>query len=294
MSRAARPNLRKPTYGSITQGTIFSCAHATRYEGCEVFGLTITARCDVAQRKYPILNYLPIVKLTDWLSRDGLDILIETEKNELSGQIRKILRQAKISETLPLSVPLQEIAKVNFPLGEGNKTQKDTAKKFHEIIQENDEFSSLGGKDKDYQYGWFCKNRKPKIEDIVRRLSKHTVLGHYFFETLSHEGDHHDGFVCLLREVNTIPRQVAEKLGSGLDRASYEDLCGEGGPSIGSLVIPRDDLAMPVAEIASPTMEDVLQVFSNLFGRIGVADPDEDLISGIVKACLGHDLGSLR
>ena len=292
MSRAPRPNLRRPTYGSITQGTVFSCAHAARYEGCEVFGLTITARCDVAQRKYPVLNYLPVVRLTDWLRRDGLDILVETERNEQSGQLGKILRQANISESLPLSVPHQEIAKVHFPLNEGTKAKKSSAERFHSLIREIDEFDDLANKDESSQYGWFCENRKSKVVDIVRRLSKHAVLGHYFFETLSHEGNRSDGYVCLLREVNTIPRQIAEKLGSGLDGASYEDLCGGGGVSMVSLVIPRDDLAMPICEIASPTMEHVLQVFSNLFGRIGVADPDENLIGGIVEACLRQNSGN--
>lgn len=291
MSTIHRPNLRRPTYGSITQGTVFSCAHAARYEGCEVFGLAITARCDVAQQKYPVLNYLPVVSLADWLRRDGLDILAETEGNEQDGQLRKMLRQANVSETLPLSVPLERIAELNFPLDQGSKAEKAAATRFHSLVQEISEFDTLRDKGTDAQYNWFCQNRKPKVVEIVKRLSRHAVLGHYLFETLSYEGEFSQGYVCLLREVNTLPRTIAERLGAGLDRASYDSLCGGDRHSTMSLQIGNDDLAMPIAEIASPTMEHVLQVFSNLFGRIGIADPDEEVIGGIVDACVVESSG---
>lgn len=61
-----------------------------------------------------------------------------------------------------------------------------------------------------------------------------------------------------------------------------------------SLFIPDDDLAMPITEIASPTMEHVLQAFSNLFGRIGVADPDEGVIGSIVDLCLDDKSGAQK
>jgi len=291
LKKSLRPILRRPAYGFITQGTIFSCAQAARYMECEVFGLTITARCDMAQRKYPVLNYLPVVKLSDWLRKDGLDILTETEKSEQYGAMNKMLRQASISENLPRSVPLQKIADVHFPLNEGNKAKKATAEKFHGVIKEINAFESLVTKDDGTLYNWFRDHRQPKVVDIVKRLSKHAVLGHYFLETLSFDGKGADGFVCLLREVNTIPRLVAEKLGIGLDKASYEDLCRSSGLYTASLTISPHDLAMPISEIASPTMEHVLQVFSHLFGRIGVADPDEVLIGDIVEACLDQPLG---
>lgn len=96
----ARPNIRHPRYGYITQGTIFCCATAAYYTGCQVYGLTITARCDIAQNKYSILNYLPIVKLGDWFLRDGLDILSEQEIAYQYGKLKGMLRQANLDPIL--------------------------------------------------------------------------------------------------------------------------------------------------------------------------------------------------
>ena len=47
-----------------------------------------------------------------------------------------------------------------------------------------------------------------------------------------------------------------------------------------------DDLAMPVVEVGSPTIEHILQSFSNLFGRIGVADPVDEVVDTIVQDAL--------
>ncbi len=282
----ARPNLLPAKYGAITQGTVFSCAQASRYAACEVHGLTITARCDVAQQKYPVLNYLPLVKLKDWLHRDGLDILVEQEKNEQSGNLKTMLRQAGLSDALATAIPLEEIKKAHFSEDQSNKGHRKLSEKFAAYVTEVRDFHAIeSGGDSEALFSWFSRNRTKNIEEIVRRLSRHGVLGHYLLERIATEDLEGTGYVCLLREVVTLPRNVAERIGKGLDKPTYESLCdatltGQG------LQIGAEDLAMPVIEIGSPTIEHILQSFSNLFGRIGVADPIDKVIGKIIGDCL--------
>ncbi len=281
-----RPNLLPAIYGVITQGTVFSCAQAPRYAGCEVHGLTITARCDVAQQKYPVLNYLPLVKLKDWLRRDGLDILVEQEKSEQDGTLKAMLRQAGLSDALATAITLEEIEKTHFPADQGNKGKRKQSEKFAEYVAEVREFEGIEADgDLEALFSWFSRNRTKRIEEVVRRLSRHGVLGHYLLERIANEDSLGTGYVCLLREVVTLPRNVAEKIGKGLDKATYEGLCGASLMGQG-LIIGADDMAMPVIEIGSPTMEHILQSFSNLFGRIGVADPVEKVIGKIIDDCI--------
>lgn len=281
-----RPNLLPAIYGAITQGTVFSCARASRYAGCEVHGLTITARCDVAQQKYPVLNYLPLVKLKDWLRRDGLDILVEQEKSEQDGNLKAMLRQAGLSDALATAIALEEIEKTHFPADQGNKAQRKLSEKFAGYVAEVREFKNIESDgDSEALFLWFSNNRTKRIEEIVRRLSRHGVLGHYLLERIATEDSHDTGYVCLLREVVTLPRNVAERIGKGVDKATYEGLCGESMAGQG-LMIGADDLAMPVVEIGSPTIEHILQSFSNLFGRIGVADPVDKVIGKIIDDCI--------
>ena len=77
-----------PNPGPMTQGTIFSGAVAEDYNGCETFGLVITARCDVANDKAETYNYLPVVRLNDWIHRDGRLILGERLQKEAEAGLR--------------------------------------------------------------------------------------------------------------------------------------------------------------------------------------------------------------
>lgn len=281
----ARPHLHHPKYGKVTQGSVFCCAKAHRYSGCEVFGLTITARCDVAQSKYPVLNYLPVVCLKDWLLRDGLDILVEQEHNEQMGTLKSMLRQEEVSESILISVPLEKVAETHFPLEGVPAKQKKAGEKFRAHIELMNQFKAVVDEAKSENcFDWFAKCRDKKIKDLVQRLSRHNVLGHYLLERLYLDEHVASGYVCLLREVTTLERVVAQQIGKGLDRPTYEDLIAESGRS-GGLNISDGELAAPITEIGSPTIEHILQSFSNLFGRIGVADPSEQVINKLFELC---------
>ena len=277
-----RPQLYRPSYRQLTQGTIFCCARAARYDACYVHGLVITARCDVAQRKYPVLNYLPVVSLADWLRRDGLDILIDDELSEQNGTLKRLLRDASISPSLVSSIPLIKIAEVHFPIDRGNRNQINLGKRFRDHIALMEHFSSTQDtSSSDSLYLWFCEHRPGKVRALIQRLSRHSVLGHYFFETLSPDSSHSVGYVCLLREVATLPKPIAERLGRGVSESDCLQICSE--PSSVGLSFDKLDFAMPIVEVGSPTIEHLLQSFSTLFGRIGVPDPVDNDIATIIS-----------
>ena len=99
------PNSRKavvvyPEGGPPTQGTIFSCAVAENYVGCQTCGLIITARCDAANDKVRCYNYVPVVTLNDWVHRDGRVILAERLMAETLGGLRGTLTDAGLSASI--------------------------------------------------------------------------------------------------------------------------------------------------------------------------------------------------
>lgn len=281
----ARPNIKHPKYGRITQGTVFCCATAARYSGCVVWGLTITARCDLAQNKYPILNYLPIVKLGDWFLRDGLDILLEQELADQYGKLRKMLKQANLAPVLTESVSLERIAEVHFPQNAASKHQQKSATDFRVQVQIIREVETLTQNESaTFQFEWFQKNRQSKIKEIVKLLSRHAVPGYYLLERMDPDEPDSLGYVCLLREVKFLPKPIAEHIGRGLSYLRYqEEFQAE---KLLGLSFEHEDLAMPIAELSSPTIEHVLQMFAFLFTRIGVADPVEVVISDIIDRCI--------
>lgn len=130
------------------------------------------------------------------------------------------------------------------------------------------------------KFEWFRANRHCKVEEIVRRLSRHLVSGYYFIEKIDANEKEATGYVCLLREVATIPRVVAESIGRGLSFSQYlEEFQTERQLA---LSFEHEDLAMPIGEVSSPTIEHILQMFAFLFMRIGVDDPVEKAIDAII------------
>lgn len=218
-------------------------------------------------------------------------MLMELERRNLGGRLKGSLKQAHLSESLPLAVTLDQIAEKHFPLDEGNKAQKNASRKFQDLVAETLAFEDVAGYNADLAFAWFAENRAKEIENLVRRLSRHEVLGHYFLEKIAEGDDTAKGYVCLLREVVTLPRSIAERIGKGLDRNTYKDLC-VGDTVSNGLTIGQDDLSMPIIEIGSPTIEHILQSFAQLFGRIGVADPADEVIGGIVRHCISAEKGS--
>lgn len=92
--------IKEPLLGQLNQGSIFSNAKAQRYPKCKVAGVVLTARCDLEQDKYNVLNYAPVVTLTDWLRVDGYELIISRIAADLDTRIASALKTVD----LPLSI----------------------------------------------------------------------------------------------------------------------------------------------------------------------------------------------
>lgn len=258
----------------LTQGTVFNCATAFRYSRKEVFGLTITARCDVAQEKYRLLNYVPVVRLDDWLQVDGLEILLDQERKQQLGSIKGALIEADLSPNLMLSVPLPTIISVHF--GAENLDRKATKiRERLEKIASDLEVVEACRMDPRACLGWLTVNRLKSVRQLVKDLFEHKVMGYYFLERL-YPNAQIEGYVCLLREGSSLPKEIAEELANGLSVERWGELAHQGVQ--GQFEFLDFDLAGPVTQLGSPTIEHIMQSYANLFGRIGIADPkSEDL-----------------
>lgn len=276
-----RPYLTAAKIGSITQGTIFTCGLANRYSGKYVHGLTLTARCDIAQKKYRILNYVPIVKLSDWLITDGSEILVADEQADLKGRLESALKDAEVSVSLLNSVSLRDIEEEHFKTSATDRKGNDRLKKFSALIDFREGFDGAFKSGQQATLEWFKQNRPKKIAELIRKLSRQDVTGFYFLERLQNE-EIPEGYVCLLREINTIPQPIAEQLADGLSRTVWREQFHSTGAAC--LAFDREDFGMPISQIGSPTIEHIMQCFSNLFGRIGLPDPVESEISEIIVA----------
>ena len=264
-----------PQLGQLTQGTIFTCASAARYPENRVYGLTITARCDIANEKYPVLNYLPIVLLDDWMHCDGAEIAHSQMESQKKGEFRRALKEKDVAESILLSVDYDVVAQSFFR--DPATTAKD--QKLAERVEGLAEdliglrlFSISRKGDTDWLHNKFPQAFSKIASDLIR----HKVNGYYFLENIDPNGLR-DGYVILLREVGSLSPEEARLLPSGLHKEELPYPIGE----FTSFSFHADEFAMPIGQVRSPAIERILQTFSIMFGRIGVEDPPEELLERI-------------
>ncbi|MBO7825937.1 hypothetical protein [Burkholderia pseudomallei] len=277
--------ISEPRMGRITQGTVFCGGRAEEYTGLPVWGVVITARCDTTHEKTPIVNYLPVVRIEDWLLGHGGMLSIDRELAEVRNRFRNLLTKKQLSASLLEVHAPAEVAELHFPVpaADGsNKAAKDAkdatdARQLASLVSQFEEClrNHLPNRDAILRAVAECQK---SVEAIVRELIGHKLAGYYFLPSLGKLTENHseNGYVVLLREVHHMPRMGVTQLIEGISKDALDPKVSRG------LSFDCFDFAFPVAELDSPWTEHLMQSFCNLFGRIGVADVDKKLVTQIL------------
>jgi hypothetical protein len=273
----------------MTQGTIFCGACAEGYQATPVWGLVITARCDTAHDKVIVVNYLPVVRVEDWFRRQGGAIVLEKSLLELKTKFAGLLKKNELSDSL-LEVYLpSKIAEDYFPPLNGrpanNKERSQQA--------DSEKASALANEIADvtralqtnhlhtpYQHSLLA-NKTSITQAVVTELISHKQSGYYFLPEIGELTEHPSpyGYVVLLREVRTIYRETAQLVIEGLSKSTIDP-----GKEPTGLSFDIFDFAYPIAEVRSPWIEHLLQIFCTMFGRIGLDDIDKKMATTIAKS----------
>lgn len=275
----------EPRMGRITQGTIFCGGYAEDYGGLPVWGLVITARCDTTHEKTPIVNYIPIVTVEDWLLCHGGILSIDKEAAEVTNKFKNLLIKRQLSASLLAVHTPEEVATLHFavPAELGNKQAIKEAKEAEGAMEMAHRLnqlqqclaSSLPNRPAIQAAVAGCRR---SVEAVVKDLIAHKLSGYYFLPTLGGltERSSQKGYVALLREVHHVPRKGVSQLVEGLAKDAATAASTQG------LSFDCFDFVYPVAELTSPWTEHLMQSFCNLFGRIGVADIDKNVLAQIL------------
>ncbi|RVJ77340.1 hypothetical protein [Sinorhizobium medicae] len=269
----------RPLLGKLNQGVIFSCARAERYGGCAIYGVVITARCDLAQDKFPVLNYIPVVKLDDWLLRDGFEILHSRAAGDVESRLHSALDNAAIAKSILNSQPPRQILEAIFRAQNADKKIRNAEPKFAEIVERYELINSLSESGHDPICDLFEMNAA-LAKALLKELALNRLTGYYFLPAVTDDGEK-SGYVALMREVSRLPRELAMRIANGLDA---DDGCLATNPSWATYVsFEHEPFAMPIGEIPSPAIEHFLQTFSALFGRIGLDDIEPTYLASITE-----------
>lgn len=278
--------IRSPRYDRITQGSIFCGAIANGYKGLPVWGIVITARCDTAHNKVPIVNYLPLVRIEDWMRQDGGRLVIGKALSDTVTGFKNLLTQRSLCHSLMEVYPPSAIVETHFPLPEETQQSKKTEKEAKQAQQArslalefdflNSCLSNLGGGSSSILE--VLQRHRKCTQEVADGLLSQKIAGYYYIPDIGQFTEHRslNGYVADLREVRYIGKDTAKLLTGGIDEGHALEL------NVDDLAFDAFDFAVPVAEIISPWIEHLMQAFCNLFGRIGVSDLDKTRVTAIV------------
>lgn len=274
-------HISTPKLGLFTQGTLFTCAAAEDYTGCNVHGLVITARCDVAQNKAAVFNYLPVVPLDDWIHRDGRVLLCDRITKSLLGRMRRALKSASYSESILLTESPEAILDTLFPVDATSKSDQKARVTFQELVRDYREACNAHESEPlQYLAKEIANKHSGERDSLLRELIHHRLNGYYFLPSIVPDGST-EGYVVLLREIRHIPRDLAARIGEGISAEEYAAMCTDRPHFAARLSFEREPFGMPVGLLQSPHTEHLMQVFSMLFSRIGLPDPDPSYVENV-------------
>jgi hypothetical protein len=261
----------EPKYRELTQGSIFSCAYAENYPKTMVYGIVITARCDVANQKTPTYHYIPAVSLDAWLMNDGAELIIERAEHEQMNAIENLFLQNNISHSLLKTKSIEEIITITIEkkLAAGELKPK-TANGLTNALQELQSIRGLRESASPIEELKRSKRAMQKATDLLNELRRHQLAGFHYLPKLPDLSEIGKGnYVALLREIYHIPKHVAIKIPDGLDQTGLAALR----PSERCLRFNESsDYCIVTTKIESPWIEHILQRWSSIFTRIGVPD----------------------
>lgn len=269
-----------PFTSGLTQGTIFTCATSEDYFDVAPRGLVITARCDVAHGKAPVISYVPMIEFRAWLFRDGLRLLASRVLAASQGAMKTALRDAGLAESMLDTLSSQTVRQhLNEMAG---KAERNAAKRYASAeAQKEAAEAALRAAPGEKPAADLFDAQSKEYQRLLQELLSNGISDYHFIEC-SEPGEACEGYVALLREIRYLPAALASELTGGIDFRRFSELCRDQPRYIDKLTITdKEQYAMPIGILQSPYVDLFMQRFTSLYARIGVTDFSPNLMKSL-------------
>jgi hypothetical protein len=271
--------LRHLNPGEFVQGTIFTCCISDSYPAVPALGLLITARCDTAQGKTDVYNYVPVITVEAWLERDGLELVAKRSQASELGVMKKALTSAGMVHSI---LDLLDHDSILAELQTGDsKQEKGIAQRFSTALRAYQAAATvLENNNRTLQEALaFLESNDGLYRTLIKDLMTNGLAEFHYLEK-SELDEETRGYVALMREIRFLSADLGKRIAVGLDAAEFEAMGEIFSPELNHIRFSAEqDFALPLSCVASPFIEFIMQRFANLFSRIGVEDIPKDRIA---------------
>lgn len=249
----------------IQQGTIINGCIAEKYAQKKVFGIIITPRCDIENKKVPTIHYLPVISFEDWIKEDFKEIFYNRAQKTIHGTIKSQCKSFDLSESIIDTLSQEQIIEVI-----NNTSQIKTKQKISltSIVKDYGCILNMSNITELYQkYNSVGKQ-------IISDLHGNNIGNFYVLESWDTSDTQSEYMIVLLRDVRRITFSIGEKIAKGLEK---DDL-GESDWLNNDLdQNVSENFYYPLTILTSPYMEHLIQSFFHNFGRIGIENMERDV-----------------
>jgi hypothetical protein len=266
----------------ITQGTIFCGVKSPYPELAHCHGICITARCDTARDfKAPSLTFLPVVPMHCWLWSEALPKAIEDQKKAVAGALRSHLNQKYGTAAVLDAFGVDKAFESADQKDKGISKQRD----FYED-------AVVAERLKAYQWKDVPDSISKRVAAEGTLLLAGKVQDFHFIDDVdapygADEPRPGEGFVVCFRDIRAISRIGALEILKGIDPEKLAKL-SKIDFSMQHLCASEEVSVYPTGELSSPFIEQMMQNFSLVFGRIGTKDIPSHYTEAIQKLVKGE------
>jgi hypothetical protein len=269
--------LEHPKSGTIQQGALFNCVLVPGYDDCPCHGLILTARCDLEHGKYSVINYLPVVRFSDWTRREMCYLLARRIHKSVQSSIIKALGDKKVTKYVLSVFPLRDII------------QKETSGKDRESLlvklaqlEVIESVMSLEGRHT-LRSSELIRIDGKQCDLLIRELIQGKLAEYYFLDAVDIHDRPLEGHVVLLRQMRMLSSEFASKIVVGL----AQEQVGSDAGLMSIVTFAHEPICMVTGVIRSPDIEHLAQHFASLFVRIGLEDHEDQAIEHHQKIAKG-------
>jgi hypothetical protein len=221
-----------------------------------------------------VYNYVPVVRIADWILRDGAHILTQRTQKTARADLKNLIIQSGHAASILDTLPLEEIRSRIFDNKFQDKAATNRLAQFDRAAARMKLAASCDAEEVGAAQR-LIESEATEAARLIKELCQNSIAEAYYIPMVDPD-EAPDGHVALLREVRHIPRKLAIAIAEGLDHASYEGLCKINPRLQGRVNISSDEIAWPTGVILSPFIEHLMQRLTMLFSRIGVLDVGDE------------------
>lgn len=263
----------------LTQGSIVTSVRTKKYDDCKCYGVVISARCDIANKKIEKIYYLEAIEFKDWITSGVCSSIVISQKvKNVADKLKKFCDSNSLDWDTIKNFSVEEFTKVVI-----SEVKVKGVSKYVDSFAEYKRFVESINLSEEQKKALFSDD--PKLfYKIISDVADGKYMHFTYIPSSGFKGEFPMGIIVDLQELDYFDFETTYNLEQcNIDSVNSLLSDEELEKYNMKFVLDRQPgYAVELCKISSPWIEFLMQRFSNAFIRIGVDNPSKDELKDMV------------